>query len=90
MDHNKFSSLYSTAVVSFSDIFVNANVVGILPKKSSRATLKQRVKLPSKVMPLTNFYYINREFNQKTIPEALAKCLLRVNSVTSVSAKHNI
>ena len=38
---------------------------------------------------MSNFYYIDRKLNQKTIPEALAKCLLRVNSVASVLVKQD-
>ena len=35
------------------------------------------------------FYYIDREYNQRTIPEALAKCLFHVNSVASVLVKQD-
>ena len=34
-------------------------------------------------------FFFDREFNWKTIPEALAKCLLCVNSVESILAKQD-
>ena len=39
---------------------------------------------------MTNFYYIDRTLNQKTIPEALAKCLLLLNTLASVLAKQDM
>ena len=39
---------------------------------------------------MTNFYYIDRKLNQKTIPEALAKCLLLLNTLESVLAKQDM